>query len=78
MRAAEPSASGSPLVFTGPLSTPSPVEVLHPGAISPLGPPLNKEVQELDPDTKCFAIQPLGLKARREPVQSALQWGQGK
>lgn len=75
MRAAKPFAPGSPLVFIGPLSTSSLVELLHSGAISPLGPTLNKEVQELDPDCALLPT-PLGLKAKTEPAQSALQWGQ--
>lgn len=60
MRAAKPFAPGSPLVFIGSLSTPSMVQLLHPGVISPLGPLLNKEVQELDLDAKLFATHPSG------------------
>lgn len=63
-RVAKPFAPGSFLVFLGPLSSPSLVELLHPSALSPLGPPLNKEVQELGPHAKLFATHSSGPQGK--------------
>lgn len=79
MRAIKPLPPGSPLVFVGPLFTPSMVELLHPGAISPLGLPLNKEVQELDPDVPSSLLpSPWTSRQGQSLLSQQLQWGQGK